>query len=100
MTFLSLTACGEEEAPNFEVNEQIMQDYTKQIIEQYRDVSDVEKEYYLNDGTELEQTAIKGFDAAQTTDHVGKFMNYVEGDNATDIYNGVDGKVVFSQLCK
>ena len=100
LTFiLALTGCGEE-VLNFEVNESIMQNSTRNIIEKYKDVSDIEEDYYLTSGTELEQTAVKGFNAAQTTDHVGRFLDYANGDDSTSVHNGVDGKVVFTQICK
>lgn len=100
LTFiLSLTGCAEEPL-NFEVNETTMQKCTKDIIEKYKEVSDIEEDYYLTSGTELEQTAVKGFLAADSTDHVGRFLDYVSGDGATEVSNGVDGKVVFTQYCK
>lgn len=96
LTFsLSLTGCGEEEL-NFQVNERIMQQYTKEIIDKYKSPADYEEDYYLNEGTELEKTAVAGFKAAQTTDHVGA---YLDSNGAMKISNGVDGKINFSQIC-
>lgn len=101
LTFiLSLTACGEEEPLYFEVNESSMQAYTKKLIEKFRDTSKAEQDLYLNDGNELEKTAVSGFLAAQSTDHVGNFLEFAEGDDAVEISNGVDGKVLCSQICK
>ena len=97
--FISLTGCGEE-VLNYEVDKSTMQKCTKDIIEKYKEVSDIEEDYYLSTGTELEQTAVKGFLAAESTDHVGRFMDYVNGEGAYEVHNGVDGKVVFTQYCK
>lgn len=96
LTFsLIFTGCGEEEL-NYQVNEKVMQQYTKQIIDQYKDVEDYEEDYYLNEGTELEKSAVAGFKAAQTTDHVGA---YLDSNGPIKISNGVDGKINFSQIC-
>ena len=96
LTFsLIFTGCGEEEL-NYQVNEKVMQQYTKQIIDQYKDVADYEEDYYLNEGTELERSAVAGFKAAQTTDHVGA---YLDSNGPIKISNGVDGKINFSQIC-
>lgn len=96
LTFsLLFTGCGEEEL-NYQVNEKVMQQYTKQIIDQYKDVEDYEEDYYLNEGTELEKSAVAGFKAAQTTDHVGA---YLDSNGPIKISNGVDGKINFSQIC-
>lgn len=100
LTFiLSLTGCAEEPL-NYEVNEATMQKCTRDIIEKYKEVSDIEEDYYLTSGTDLEQTAVKGFLAAQSTDHVGRFLDYANGEGSTEVSNGVDGKVVFTQYCK
>lgn len=96
LTFsLIFTGCGEEEL-NYQVNEKVMQQYTKQIIDQYKNVADYEEDYYLNEGTELERSAVAGFKAAQTTDHVGA---YLDSNGPIKISNGVDGKINFSQIC-
>ena len=96
LTFsLIFTGCGEDEL-NYQVNEKVMQQYTKQIIDQYKDVADYEEDYYLNEGTELERSAVAGFKAAQTTDHVGA---YLDSNGPIKISNGVDGKINFSQIC-
>ena len=45
LTFsLIFTGCGEEEL-NYQVNEKVMQQYTKQIIDQSKDVADYEEGY-------------------------------------------------------
>ncbi|SNU05580.1 Oxaloacetate decarboxylase, gamma chain [Lachnospiraceae bacterium] len=100
ITLLMLSGCGEEEALNYEINRDSMQSYTQQLITQYYDTSEMEQEYYLNDGSELQKTAVSGFMAAQTTDHVGEFIDFATGEGSVDFTNGVDGKVVCSQICK
>ena len=101
LTFLlALTGCDEKEELNFSFNEQYMQDYTKEIIEKYYETSEEEQEYYLEEGTDLERTAVSGFMAAETTDHVGRFLSYKTGDGAVEFKNGADGKVLCSQVCK
>lgn len=102
---LSLTGCGKEEKAiadnlDFEVDAPSMQKLSQMIIDQYKDVNDTAKEYYLSDGNDLQKTAVRGFDAAQTTDHVGRFDKYLEGEGSFKIRNGAEGKVVFSQFCK
>ncbi len=94
------TGCGEEEALNFEINEDLMQKCTQTIITQYNNTSEMEQDYYLNDGTELQKTAVSGFLAAESTDHVGAYIDFVSGDDAVSFSNGVDGKVLCSQICK
>lgn len=96
---LSLTACGEEEALYFDVDRAAMQNYTKSLISQYYDVSEAEQEYYLAEGSDLEKTAVAGFSAAQTTDHVGAFLGFDEGPDSVTFSNGVDGKVICTQVC-
>ena len=96
LTFMFvLTGCAEEEL-NFEVDNDLMQSQTKEIINQYVEVTPAQKDYYLSEGDELQKTAIAGFEAAQTTDHVGYFMDFKDGTTS----NGVDGKVNFSQICR
>ena len=102
---LSLTGCGKEEPAipdglNFEVDGMAMQSYTQAIINQYHQTSEVDQEYYLEMGNNLAQTAVKGFMAAETTDHVGDFIRFNDGPGSYKVRNGADGKVVFSQYCK
>ena len=97
---LIFSGCGEEEPLAFEVNQNIMQSYTQKIIMQYYSTSDFEQDYYLNDGDELQKTAVAGFLAAESTDHVGKFVSFRTGEDAVSIKNGVNGKVICTQLCK
>lgn len=101
LTFLlALTGCDEKEELNFSFNEQYMQDYTKEIIEKYCETTEEQQDYYLSDGTDLEKTAVAGFMAADTTDHVGEFMSYKTGEGSVKFSNGADGKVLCSQICK
>ena len=97
---LIFAGCGEEEPLAFDVNQSTMQSYTQKIIMQYYSTSDFEQDYYLNDGDELQKTAVAGFLAAESTDHVGKFVSFRTGEDAVSIKNGVNGKVICTQLCK
>ena len=100
ITLLMLSGCGEEEALYYDFDRDAMQSYTKDLILQYYDTNDMEQDYYLTDGTEMQKTAVSGFLAAQSTDHVGKFVDFATGDDSVTFTNGVDGKVVCSQICK
>ena len=103
LTFLlSLTGCGEKEELYFEVNKSLMQSYTKDIIEQYYDTTKEEQEYYMSDENEdtLSKTAVSGFKAAETTDHVGHFLSYKTDEDSVTFSNGANGKVLCSQICK
>ena len=101
LTFLlALTGCDEREELNFSFNERYMQDYTKQLIETYYDVSEEAQEYYLSSEDEVAKTAVSGFLAAQNTDHVGRFLSYKTGDDSVTFKNGANGKVLCSQVCK
>ena len=95
----ALTGCDQQEL-NFDVNESIMQDYTQKIISQYNECSENEQQYYLAEGNELQQSAVAGFMAAESTDHVGYFIDFASGEDSYTVSNGVDGKVNFSQICK
>ncbi|MBO4591618.1 MAG: OadG family protein [Eubacterium sp.] len=95
----TLAGCEKNEDLFFEVNRESMIKTTKNIISVYYDTDDTEQEYFLNDGTELEKTAVSGFLAAQTTDRVGKFMSFRD-DSTAEITNGANGKVNCSILCK
>ena len=95
----TITGCAEEPL-NFEVREDVMQMITMKIIGEYYNTSEVEQVYYLNEGTDLQKTAVSGFLAAESTDHVGNFVRYQEGEGSVEFSNGVDGKVLCSQYCK
>ena len=97
----ALTGCGnKEEELAFDVNKDVMGQYTQTLIAQYYDVSEKEAEYYINDGTDLEKTAVAGFRQAQTTDHVGEFKGFKQTKDAITFKNGVDGKVLCTVLCE
>ncbi len=96
LTFMFvLTGCSEEKL-NFEIDNDLMQKQTQNIINQYAEVTPAEQDYYLSEGNELQKSAVEGFMAAESTDHVGYFMDFKDGS----VSNGVDGKVNFSQICK
>ena len=96
---LSLTGCGKEEELNFEFNRDAMQQYTQELVTKYSNTSEVEQDYFLNEGSDLEKTAVAGFLAADSTDHVGNFIDFAQGSDSVTFSNGADGKVVCSQIC-
>ena len=96
---MSLTGCDENETLNYEFDRDSMQSYTQDIISKYKSTSAEEQDYFLSEGSELERTAVSGFLAAESTDHVGDFIDFVEGDDAVEFSNGTDGKVICSQIC-
>ena len=101
LTFLlALTGCGEEEELYFEVNRENIQKYSQTLIEKYYNTSEKEQAYYLSDAPDFQRTAVAGFNAAESTDHVGNFVSFADGDGSFEIKNGVDGKILCSQLCK
>lgn len=100
ITLLMLSGCGEAEELYYEVDKDSMQNYTKELIAQYYNTNEMEQDFYLSDGSELQKTAVSGFMAAQTTDHVGEFIDFASGDGSVSFSNGVDGKVICSQICK
>lgn len=72
----SLTACSDNKEKPFEYDETEMVIQTMNYFEQYRQVNDEYKEYYLSSGTEFEKSAVKGIDQAVNNDNVGKFENF------------------------
>lgn len=100
ITLLMLSGCGEAEELYYEVDKDSMQNYTKELITQYYNTNEMEQDFYLSDGSELQKTAVSGFMAAQTTDHVGEFIDFASGDGSVSFSNGVDGKIICSQICK
>ncbi|MCR5105199.1 MAG: OadG family protein [Eubacterium sp.] len=96
---LSATGCGKEEPLNFEVEENSLVKLTQDIIVKYYGVDETQVDYYLNDGTELEKSAVSGFIAAEDTDHVGHFIGFKEGPDSYEIKNGANGKVNCSVYC-
>ena len=100
ITLLMLSGCGEEEALYYEFDKDSMQKYTQDLILQYNNTNEMEQDYYLSDGNDLQKTAVSGFLAAESTDHAGDFIDFATGDGSVEFTNGVDGKVICSQICK
>lgn len=72
----SLAGCDEEyEAPFEYEDSQIVID-TMYLFEDYVDVDEEFAEYYINDGTDFEKSAVKGIVQAQETDKVGEYEDY------------------------
>ena len=99
LSFLfALSGCGEKEALYFDVDRDSMIKTTKDIIQTYRQTNEIQQDYLLHDGTELEKTAVNGFLAAESTDHVGSYIE-LKDDSTIEIKNGANGKVNCSVYC-
>lgn len=97
----ALTGCSlEEEELNFDINREAAINYVKAVVNSYNDISDVEYDYYINDGKPIEKTAAAGFRAAQTTDHVGSFLSFDTSEDKVTFTNGARGNVLCSIICK
>ncbi len=72
----SLAGCDEKTENPFEYDEtQIVID-TMSEFQSYANISEEYKKYYISDGTEYEQSAVKGIDQAVNNDKVGIFEDY------------------------
>ena len=81
----SLTACSNEVEKPFDYDDSQIVIDTMYLFNQYQNVSDEYADYYIQDGTEFEQSAVKGIKQAQDTDKVGAFEDftpYIEGNKA------------------
>ena len=96
----SLAGCSENKEKPFEYDETEIVLHTISSFFTYSDIPDEYADYYLTAGNEFEQSAIKGFRQAQTTDKVGAFEDY--SDCVTAVSNGtfsidmVDAEIVNS----
>ena len=95
-----MTACGEEKtATNFEYNQGVMVAINQSLIDQYKDVSDLEYDYYSTEGTDVEKAAVSGFKMAETTDHVGSFVGFDTSNENVRIVDGNDGQILCTTRC-
>ena len=72
----SLTACSDNKEKPFDYDETEIVIQTMDYFEQYKKVNDEYKDYYMTDGTEFEQSAVKGIDQAVNNDKVGEFESF------------------------
>lgn len=72
----SLSACTDEAEKPFDYDDQQIVLDTMEYFTNYVNVDDEYADYYLSDGTEFEQSAIKGIQQARDTDKVGTFEDY------------------------
>lgn len=102
MSVCVLTGCGSSDKKSavdeLKDDQDIMTQLTQQVITDYHDVSEEEAEYYKEDGTNLESTAVTGFEQAQSTDHVGKFLYLGDGKETAkaSFSNGARNNVICS----
>lgn len=94
----SMTGCDSNMEKPFEYDETEIVLYTMSSFLAYSNIDDEYAQYYLEGGTEFEQSAIKGIEQAETTDNVGAFDDYSEAIEAA--YDGtftidmVDAEIV------
>lgn len=72
----SLSACEDKAEKPFDYDDQQIVLDTMESFTNYVNVDDEYADYYLSDGTEFEQSAIKGIQQARDTDKVGTFEDY------------------------
>ncbi len=72
----SLTACSNEVEKPFDYDDSQIVIDTMYLFNQYQNVSDEYADYYIQDGTDFEQSAVKGIKQAQETDKVGEFQDF------------------------
>ena len=99
---LSLAGCksSDDEKP-FDYNENIMASMTTSYINQFKDVTGDEAEYYMTKGTELESSLVKGFNQLESTDKVGAFVTIPGGGNAEQakFKNGSSNDILCTVRC-
>lgn len=94
----SLSGCEDETKAPFEYDDsQIVLD-TMVAFDNYADVSEDYAKYYIENGTELEKSAVKGIRQAIETDNVGTFQDYsliLQNVSATGVFSpeSVDYKI-------
>ena len=93
----SLASCSNEVPKPFEYDDSQIVIDTMYQFQNYVNVSDEYADYYLNDGTDFEKSAVKGIKQAQDTDNVGAFEDFSPYVYATSInLSGVDYSIVNS----
>ncbi|MCM1287062.1 MAG: OadG family protein [Clostridium sp.] len=96
---VSLSGCEDSKEAVFEYDDsQIVLD-TMAYFDQYADVSGDYAKYYIENGTEFEQSAVKGIRQAIDTDKVGKLQDYsgiLSNAQATGLFSpeSADYKIV------
>lgn len=76
LIMLGLAGCGKELPKPFDYDENEIVISTMNYFMEYANVSDDIAPYYITDGTEFEQSAIKGITQARETDKVGAFEDF------------------------
>ena len=72
----SLSGCDEVSEKPFEYDETEIVVHAMSCFMTYLDIPEEYEDYYITDGSEFEQSAIKGIRQAQETDKVGEFEDY------------------------
>lgn len=73
---LALSGCEDNQEAAFEYDDSEIVLDTMYYFDQYADVSEDYAKYYIENGTEFEQSAVKGIRQAIDTDKVGKLQDY------------------------
>lgn len=95
---ISLTGCSGQKETEETYNKNILAYQMRDIVDQYRNLTDAETEYYLSEGSELDVSAAKGFRQIQTTDKVGNFLKFDMNGEMT-IEPGADDMILVSMTC-
>ena len=80
----SLSACGDKAEKPFDYNDQQIVLDTMRYFYEYSTMNSELADYYLQSGSEFEQSAIKGIRQAQDTDKVGAFEDYTDYNQAIE----------------
>ena len=80
----SLSACEDKAEKPFDYDDQQIVLDTMRYFYEYSTMNSELADYYLQSGSEFEQSAIKGIRQAQDTDKVGAFEDYTDYNQAID----------------
>lgn len=93
----SLAGCGENLEKPFEYDENEIAVHAMSLFMTYEGISDEYAQYYISDGTEFQQSAIKGISQARETDKIGEYedLTYTIMDLSNNIISVEDAEVSF-----
>ncbi len=95
----SLTGCSGDNEKAFDYDEDALIEQSKNIISEYNDVSDEAYDYYVAEGDNLQQTAVKGFRQAEITDEIGEFERFDTSSGKVKFEDQSDGTVLVTIYC-
>ncbi len=97
---MSLAGCGGEAELGFDYDKTELTLQTMQYFTDYVAIDEEYYDYFLEDGTAFEKSAIQGIDQAQSTDKVGKFESYtgyISSAQSTGSFNPESVKAKFTE---